>query len=75
MVAYTQAAAQGIKGSTIHGLLNISCSMTIAKLNDKNLAALEQRMKEVRLIVLDEFSIKTPIFVLKFVFDSKWVLV
>ena len=58
VVAYTQAAAQGIRGTTIHGLLKISCNKNnMDRLSAKSLSELQERLKDTQLIVYDEYSI------------------
>ena len=61
LLAPIRVAAINISGTTIHSGLGINVGSKLYPLNDQQRAALEKKLSEVRLIIIDEISLVSSV--------------
>ena len=61
LLVTTGVAATNINGTTIYSRLGIHAESTLHRLNDQQLAALRNKLSDVRLIIIDEVSLVSSV--------------
>ena len=61
LLVTTGVAAKNINGTTIYSRLGINAESTLHRLNDQQLAALWNKLSDVRLIIIDEVSLVSSV--------------